>query len=221
MSTSNEEIMLRPYPKVIFFYPTFLASLVLWLIQFIIGPESPNFVLGYFWIGIFFINVFVIAFDFSSTKFFVLILIIVIIVVLMIFLLPNLDLFGGVIGGDPFNLGLTANFYLTMTLIFGFILAIVVINAQFNYWKLERNEIYHKSGIFSSAERYPVQNLRIKKSIPDVFEFLFLRAGQIILIPGSREDAIVLPTILNINNKEDKIDKLLSHVSVEPDELDA
>ncbi|TXT64093.1 MAG: conserved membrane protein of unknown function [Promethearchaeota archaeon] len=219
MSTEAEEVHLRSYPKIIFFYPTFLASLVLWLIQLIIGA-TPNPILGYFWIGIFFINVFVIAFDFSSTKFFILILIIVIVAVLLVFLLPNLDIFGGTGGGDPFNLGLTANFYLTMTIIFGFVLAIVIINAQFNYWKVERNEIYHKSGIFSSAERYPVQSLRIKKSIPDVFEFLFLRAGRLVLMPGRQEEVITLPTVLNINNKTDRIDHLLSHISVEPDEID-
>lgn len=216
-TTANEEILLRSYPKVIFFYPTFLASLILWVIQLIIG--SPNFVLGYFWVGIFFINMFVIAFDFSSTKFFVLILIIVIVAVLMVFLLPNLNI-GGVFPEDPFNLGLTANFYLTMTIIFGFILGIVLISTRFDYWKVERNEIYHKSGIFSSAERYPVQSLRIKKSIPDVFEFLFLRAGKIVLMPGEREEIITLPTVLNINNKSEQIDHLLSHISVEPDELD-
>jgi len=217
MSQANEEVHLRSYPKVIFFYPTFLTSLVLWLIQFFLG--SPNFILGYFWVGIFFINVFVIAFDFSSTKFFVLILIIVIAIIITVFLIvPNLPVGGG--GGGTFNIGLTAEFYLIMTIIFGFILLIIVINAQFNYWKVERNEIYHKSGIFSSAERYPVQSLRIKKSIPDVFEFLFLRAGQIVLMPGGREEVISLPTVLNINNKADRIDQLLSHVSVEPDELD-
>ncbi|MFO7797065.1 MAG: hypothetical protein ACQERB_13680 [Promethearchaeati archaeon] len=218
MSQTDEVIILRGYPKIIFFYPTFLTSLVLWVIQYFL-PGEPNYILGYFWVGIFFINVFVIAFDFSSTKFFVLILIIVISIIVTIFLiLPNVNLGGGGGGGGLFNVGLTAEFYLTMTIIFGFVLLIVVINAQFDYWKVERNEIYHKSGIFSSAERYPVQALRIKKSIPDVFEFLFLRAGKITLLPGGREEVITLTTVLNVNNKADRIDHLLSHVSVDEQE---
>jgi hypothetical protein len=108
-----------------------------------------------------------------------------------------------------------------MTLIIGFILAIIIINARFNYWKIERNEIYHKSGIFSAADRYPVETLRIRKEITDVFEFLILRAGSITLLPGRSEEVIHLPTVLNVNNKAEKIDKLLSHISVEPDEIDS
>ncbi|MBD3197694.1 MAG: hypothetical protein GF317_21760 [Candidatus Lokiarchaeota archaeon] len=215
--TKSEEVFLRSYPKVIFFWPLFLTSLVLWIIQLFMPAPEP--VLGYFWVGMFFVNLFVIAFDFSSTKFFVLILIIVVGLLIVIFLvLPEIELSG--IGGTTFNLALTQEFYLTMTLIFGLVLGIVIINAQFNYWKVERNEIYHKSGIFSSADRYPVQSLRIKKSIPDVFEFLFLRAGSMVLMPGRADEVIQLPTVLNVNKRSEEIDRLLSHVSVEPDELD-
>lgn len=219
---TQKKIKIRSYPKIIFFYPLFITSLVLWIIQMFIdvGGVSPHPFLGYFWIGMFFINSFVIAFDFSSAKFFVLILLIIIAIVAVIFLFiafPNLSL-----GAIPtLNFELTAEFYLAITIILGFILAIVVINAQFNYWELEQNEMYHKSGIFSSAERYPTEKLRLKKAIPDVFEFLFLRAGSLTLIPGSREDAIHLNTVLNINNRIDQIDRMLSYVSVEPDEVDS
>ncbi|MBN1214866.1 MAG: hypothetical protein JXA99_05420 [Candidatus Lokiarchaeota archaeon] len=211
-----DEVYLRNYPKVIFFWPVFFTSFILWIIQWVIG-DIPNNILGYFWAAMFFINIFVVAFDFSSTKFFILVLVIVIaLVIIIIWLLPNIEIHPGV----EFNLGLTWQFYLTMTLMLGLPLGMVVLNAYFSYYKVERNEIYHKSGIFSSAERFPVSNLRIKKSIPDVFEFLFLRAGSMVLIPGRSEDVINLPTVLNINKKAKRIDDLLSHVSVEPDEVD-
>ncbi len=213
--TKGEAVFLRNYPKVIFFYPVFLTSLVLWIIQFVIG-DDPNYILGYVWTAVFFTNIFVVAFDFSSTKFFILILLIVIVLVAMIFLiLPNVDLGGS---GDPFNIGITAEFYFIMTIILGLVLGIVVLNARFNYWKIEQNEIYHKSGIITSAERYPAGNLRIRKTITDVFEFLFLRAGSITLLPGKTDEVIVLPTVLNINKKADRIDKLLSYISVDEDE---
>jgi hypothetical protein len=189
----------------------------MWIIQ--LFSSKPIAFLGYFWVAMFFINCFVIAFDFSSAKFFVLILLIIIAAVVVISLfvfVPDLqipDLAG-------FNFGLTAEFYLGITIILGFILAIVVINAQFNYYELEQNELYHKKGIFSSAERYPTEKLRLKKAIPDVFEFLFLRAGTLTLIPESRDDAIHLTTVLNINNKIEQIDQMLSYVSVEPDQID-
>ena len=72
------EIFLRSYSKVIFFWPLTVTSLVLMLIQLVADdPAAENIsVLGSIWFIVFFINIFVTAFDFSSTKFFLLILII-------------------------------------------------------------------------------------------------------------------------------------------------
>ncbi|MBY9015060.1 MAG: hypothetical protein KGD68_05140 [Candidatus Lokiarchaeota archaeon] len=209
------EIYLRSYPKVIFFWPMTLVSFVLWLLQMLV--PTPVAWYGIFWLIVFFINMFIVAFDFNSTKFFVLILVAVVVIILLVFLVP--DMFAG-LGGGTFNPGLTAEFYLVITLIMVLILGLVFIGSRFDYWKIERNEIYHKSGVFSSAERIPTKSLRIKKDIPDVFEFFILRAGSITLMPG-HGDVINLPTVLNINKKQKQIDYLLSHVSIEPDELDA
>jgi len=208
------EIFLRTYPKVIFFWPMALVSFILWILQLIY--PSPVAVFGSVWLIVFFINMFIVAFDFNSTKFFLLILVSVVIILLLVFLVP--DMFS-TIPGDAFNPGLTREFYLVMTIIMALILGLVVLSSRFDYWKIERNEMYHKSGIFSSAERVPTKSLRIKKEIPDVFEFFILRAGSITLLPG-HGDVIHLPTVLNINKKQKQIDYLLSHVSIEPDELD-
>jgi len=107
-----------------------------------------------------------------------------------------------------------------MTLILAFILGIILISTRFEYYKIEMNEIYHKTGIFSSAERFPVKSLRFKKEIPDVFEFFLLRAGKFTIMPGQADEVMILPTVLNVNKKEKQLDWLLSHVSVEPDEID-
>jgi hypothetical protein len=215
------EIFLRSYPKVIFYWPLLLTSLILWLIQAIVYDKSENNLsaLGYVWFIVFFVNIFVTAFDFSSTKFFVLILAIVIILLVVVFLvLPNFTVASADI--DVF-LGLPWQFYMVMSIILAFILGIVVLSARFDYFKIERNEIYHKKGIFSSADRYPVKSLRFRKEIPDVFEFFLLRAGKITIMPGQADEVMILPTVLNINKKEKQLDWLLSHVSVEPDEIDA
>ena len=110
---------------------------------------------------------------------------------------------------------------MVMTLILAFILGIVVISTRFEYYKIERNEIIHKSGIFSSAERFPVKSLRFKKEIPDVFEFFMLRSGRMTIMPGKADEVMILNTVLNINKREKQLDWLLSHVSVEPDEIDS
>ncbi|MHA1987080.1 MAG: hypothetical protein ACW98D_10610 [Promethearchaeota archaeon] len=210
------EIYIRSYPKIIFFWPLLITSFILWLIQLFSPDVIP--ILGTVWFIVFFINIFVTAFDFSSTKFFVLILAIVIILLLVVFLvLPN---FAISLNLGAINLSLSTQFYLAMTLILLFILGIVVISTRFEYYKIERNEIIHKTGIFSSAERFPVKSLRFKKEIPDVFEFFLLRAGKMTIDPGHSDEVMVLPTVLNINKIEKNLDWLLSHVSVEPDEID-
>ena len=209
------EIYLRSYPKVIFFWPIALVSFVLWLLQ-MLYPE-PIALFGNIWLIVFFVNLFIVAFDFSSTKFFVLVLVVIIVVILLVFLVPGI--FAPTTEGT-FNPMLYAQFYLVVTIMMAFILGLVILGSRFDYWKIERNEIYHKSGIFSSAERMPTKSLRILKEIPDVFEFFILRAGSITLMPG-HGDVIKLPTVLNINKKQRQIDYLLSHVSIEPDELDA
>ncbi len=209
------EIFIRSYPKIIFFWPLLITSFILWMIQAFIDPSS---LLGYIWFIVFFVNIFVTAFDFSSTKFFVLILAIIIIILVVVFLVfPNFDLN---ITGFELNIGLPWEFYMLMTIILVLILGIVIISTRFEYFKIERNEIIHKAGIFSSAERFPVKSLRFKKEIPDVFEFFMLRAGKLTLMPGKADEVMILNTVLNINKKEKQLDWLLSHVSVEPDEID-
>ncbi|MFX0041325.1 MAG: hypothetical protein ACFE8L_00295 [Candidatus Hodarchaeota archaeon] len=211
------EIYLRSYPKIIFFWPLLVVSFFWWIIQ--LFSDEPVGWLGTVWMIVFFTNLFITAFDFSSTKFFVLILVVVIgLLLVAFFVLPNLAV--DIDFGD-FNLGLTEGFYLVTTIILALILGFVMLSARFDYWKLERNEIYHKSGIFSSAERFPVKSLRLKKEIPDVFEYFLLRAGSMTLLPGRADEVIYLPTVLNIKKKEEQIDWLLSHVSVEPDEIDS
>ncbi len=209
------EVYLRSYPKVIFLWPLLLVSFVLWILQ--LFQPTPLALYGNIWLIVLFSNLFIMAFDFSSAKFFVLIMVVVVVLLLVFFLvLPNVSLPTPV---GEFNLELTSNFYLVITLVLVFILGMVVISARFDYWKIERNEIYHKKGIFSSAERMPTKSLRILKEIPDVFEFFVLRAGSITLMPG-HGDVVHLNTVLNISKKQEQIDVLLSYVSVEPDELD-
>ncbi len=211
-----DSVILRTYPKIIFLYPLLFASLILWIIQAVMG--NPVAGLGYFWIAVLFCNLFVMAFDFSSTKFFVLVLGVVVAALLIVFLvIPNVAL-PSVSATTEFNIGLTANFYMIMTIMLAIILGLVIISNYFDYWKVEHNEIYHKKGVFSAAERYPAQGLRIKKEIPDIFEFIALRSGSIKLFLG-REETIILDTIPNINKKANQIDYLLSNLKVEIDSV--
>ncbi|MFW9943213.1 MAG: hypothetical protein ACFFFT_19405 [Candidatus Thorarchaeota archaeon] len=213
----GEIIYLRTYSKAIFLFPLFITNIILWILQYALGTAGkPVPWLGFIWTLIFFINLLTIAFDISSTKFLIIILIFVIASLLIIFLIlpPILHVFYEKVERVEFNIGMNEDFYLVMTLILGIILLITVITPRFNYWKLERNELYHKKGIFVEADRYPTRGLRYKKQIPDIFEFFILGAGSITLLLG--KDIIEhLNTIPRINHKANKMDSLLSELEVE------
>ena len=59
-----EVIYLRNYSKAIFFFPLFIANIILWILQYFLG-ESGNPVpwLGFIWTLVFFINLLTIAFS--------------------------------------------------------------------------------------------------------------------------------------------------------------
>lgn len=217
---SKNVIYLRNYSKAIFLYPLFFTSIILWIIEAFLGePGKPLAGLGFIWTLVFFINILAISFDFSSVKLVIIALIIVICILLVVFLvLPlSLSMIFEEFQNFEFNIGMTVEFYMIMTIILGVVLAFTLIGVRFDYWRLERNEIYHRRGIFVKAERYPTRGLRIKKEIPDLIEYFLLRAGTITLIYGENNIAH-LSTILNISKKSNKIDKLLSEMEVEFEE---
>ncbi len=208
----KDEIVLRSFPKAIFFSPLFVISIIFWIIQAFLPDLNPW--LGTIWLIIFFSNFFVTSLDFPSAKFLIIILGILIVVLLLIFLglFPSLKQVG--ILGENLHLGLPPEFYMIMTIILGLILGLVVLTSRFDYYRIERNEIIHKKGIFSTnIERFPVRGLRIKKDIPDLFEYLTFRAGSLTLIIA-KGSVVHLNTVLNINKKVERIDFLLSHLHV-------
>jgi len=87
------------------------------------------------------------------------------------------------------------------------------LEAQFHYWKIEKNEIYYKSGLLANTKRYPTANFRYEKEIADIFEYLTLRAGKFILIP-EQGTVITMDTVLNVNKKAKELDRLLSQIRV-------
>ena len=219
----GEVIYLRSYSKVIFLFPLFFTTIVLWIIQYFFSVSgAPVPWLGFVWTVVLFVNLLTMAFDMSSTKFFVIILIIAVLIVLSIFLsLPAIiNTFFQNLVVVEFNIGMNVDFYFVMTVVIGILLLIALIAPRFNYWRLERNELYHRKGIFVEAERFPTKGLRLKKKIPDVLEFFFLGAGSLTLLLGNDETEH-LSTILRIDHKSRRIDALLSEIEVElePDKL--
>ncbi len=212
-TTNNklESVILRNYPKVVFFYPLFVLSVVLWIFELNSPEELPW--IGFIWMVVFFINLFTIAFDVSSTKFFIFLLIVIVVALILIFaifpyyVLPNFSIVES-------SIKMSAEFYLAIIIILIIVFLTALISARFDYWKIERNEAYHKKGIFTTAERYPVKGLRILKKLPDIFELGLLGAGSITLNFGNNQ-IFHLNSILMVNKKSRRLDKLLSELEID------
>jgi hypothetical protein len=97
-----------------------------------------------------------------------------------------------------------------MTVIYVF----VFIDTRFDYWEVMPNEIIHHHGVLGNVNRFPAPQLKLEKEITDVFEFLLLRSGRLLIHPSTERRAIVLENVPNINRREDEIQALLRVLDV-------
>lgn len=197
-------VVIRPLPKIVFLYPTALASLVCFLGQGLGGSQHT-------WGLVFFItlalNLPVVAFDFSRVTFVVLVLVVVLFAVLQ-WLTPLFSFIGGL------EIGATQQFYGWFCILMAVIYLIVFIQTRFNYWELTHNELLHHHGVLGDVERYPAPGLRITKEVNDVFEFILLGAGRLVIQPPVEPRAIILHSIVRVNHVENRMKALLATLQV-------
>lgn len=224
LDETEKRILLVPYPKIIFLYPTFIISLVnaIWLCFVPAIAETGDItstgqVLSFFFLGVLAANLLVIGFDFPRAT------------SLSLFLAGVAILLGGFLISvyKPAILGsigtfiaslkpvANATFYWCFSGVLGLIYIAVVFSVRFDYWEVRHNELLHHHGVLSDLKRYAAPNLRIDKEINDVFEYLLLRSGRLILHPSNEKKAIVLDNVLFINSKEERLTKLLGAIKVE------
>ncbi len=212
---TEDRLIIRSYSKAIFLIPTLIVSVLGWIFQVIF--HKPLLIFELIWLCLFFFNMFVVCFDFNSSKFVFLILIgIILFVLLYIFVFPLI--FNPNFFRDDFalSLGFTSHFYIIITAIISLFLLIAVLTAIFDYYIIEKNELYHRKGLFTLTERWSLINLRFSKEVVDVFEYMIFRAGTLKFYP-TKTDVIILPTVLNINKKEAHLNHLLSSMKVTAD----
>jgi hypothetical protein len=99
--------------------------------------------------------------------------------------------------------------------IVGVIFAVSFITLSFDYWEVRPNELLHHHGFLSNLERFSAPNLRIDKEINDLFEYMLLHSGRLILQPSNERRAIILDNIPFIKFKEQQITKLLGALKVD------
>jgi hypothetical protein len=107
-----------------------------------------------------------------------------------------------------------AAFYFLIAGVLAFMFALIYVTRWLDFWEILPNEILHHHGPLSDLERYPTLNLKFDKEIPDVFEYLFLGAGKLVLHVSDERKSIVLDNVLFINSKEEALKRLMSRLEV-------
>lgn len=222
-SDLDKPIYLISYPKIILLYPTFFMAIIAGIMARIYPEESRVAgTLGWVFMWVFTLNIVVLAFDFprttSLTLFFLLVAAGLGISLLSIY---NPDLLPGFFAVlKQVNPHANATFYFMFGGIFGIIYIFVFVLIRFDYWELRSNELLHHHGFLSSLERYPAANLRVTKEVDDVFEYILLGSGRLVIQPANVPRAFVLDNVPFITSKEARITRTLGalHVHVRADQ---
>ena len=179
--------------------------------------ESGASVLGWVFLIVLTLNLIVLSFDFprttSLTIFFIGIAVILACMLIVVYQ-PGLFPWLAKIM-TPIKPAANAVFYYVFTMALGAIYVAVLLNRRFDYWEVRPNELLHHHGFLSDLERLPAPNLRIDKEINDVFEFLLLGSGRLILHPSNEPRAIVLENVMFISRKEQAITRMLGIMQVQ------
>jgi hypothetical protein len=220
-------IYLVSYPKIVFLYPTFFAALVAGTYMAFAGEMPPtdepngsrhtSELVATAFLVIAGINLVVLSFDFPRTTSLTLFFFGVAVVTLLMLLFRNKpDLLPGVYTAlSHLRPWANSQFYFIFAGILGLIYAIVLVNVQFDYWEVRPNELLHHHGILSNKKRFPAPSLRVDKEINDIFEYMLLRSGRLILHPANEPRAIVLENIFFINHKEEQLRQMLGALQVQ------
>jgi hypothetical protein len=178
---------------------------------------TPQNLLGVLFLGILGFNLIVMGIDFPRFTVVAVLLVILLVVFILMWIGAyfNYDLMrpARVLFGSIYTVA-NSGFYYMVSLIIAINFAIIYATLWLDYWEILPNEILHHHGPLSDLERYPTMNLKFDKEIPDVFEFLFLGAGRLVLHVTEERKAIVLDNVLFINSKEIALKRLMSRMEV-------
>lgn len=231
-------VFLIPYPKIVFLYPTYLASIAatiyMWIAKpYMIDPNRVEIVngviekavliptpaaqiVGFGFLLLLSLNLIVLAFDFPrTTSLTVFFFLVALGVGLWMLFSTNPDLLP-VVGQyvEAIKPVANATFYGMFAVFLTLLYVGVFISVRFDYWEVRPNELLHHHGVLSDLKRYSSPNLRIEKEINDIFEYFLLGAGRLILHPKNESRSIVLDNVFFINAKERKITRILSALQV-------
>jgi hypothetical protein len=215
----HTRIILVGHPKIVFLYPTFFMALAAgFYTLFTKNPAGRGeHVVSLIFLAIMGFNFVVIAFDFPRTTSLTILFAVLAVAIGLWFFFTEFPDWWPWIHKILASVHPAAN--ATFFFLFAAILALlylgVLINVRFDYWEVRQNELLHHHGIWSNQERFAAPNLRIDKEINDLFEYLLLGSGRLVLHPSEERRAIVLDNVFFVDRKEAALTKMLGALQVE------
>ncbi len=211
---SKEKVIIRQYPKAVFFYPTFLVSLFTMI--FINAGFPSNGITGAIFCIAFGFNFLVVAIEFTKNLFINMIIGFTTMIFCGLWLRGIYpDLFGRLLALiTNVELTMSDDFYSFMTFIFAATFIFIIIEARFEYCEITSNELIVHSGLFADVKRYPSPSLRYEQSINDVFESMLLRSGRLKLFISGEKEPFILDNVPFIKRKFAALDDILSRTEV-------
>ncbi len=216
-----KSVIVRPYPKIVFLYPTMLFSLIAGFVMMSELGRSGNWpaAIALCFMGIFALNLLTIAFEFNRFSSIAIVLALFAVFLSLILINQQWPKLFEALGNFYEYLKPTANhhFYFMVFAIHLLIYIGVFIVSRFDYWEFRHNEILHKHGFLGDVKRYPAPGTQVTKEITDILEYMLLLSGRLVIFPPGADRPIVLDNVVRINAVEERVMKLLSSLSVTVD----
>ncbi|TNF26237.1 MAG: hypothetical protein EP329_21590 [Deltaproteobacteria bacterium] len=195
-------VVIRPYPKVVFFYMTWIASLVCAIAS---SGGAPDWA-GVTWMSAFLFNLLVISFDFNEERTLIVVLALVAGILALLYTNALGDVGSFISGLRP---TMDATFYWMIFGAFSVVFLFAWLQSRFDYWVIEPNEVIHRYGIFPKMKRFSTESLRWDKQVPDILERILLASGTIILTTPQETHPIVIQHVIGIGNVDERIAAIL------------
>ncbi|MEM7203799.1 MAG: hypothetical protein AAF628_26280 [Planctomycetota bacterium] len=217
VSAPQNSLIIRPWPKVVYFYPTLIAATLFWLISALssTGGTEGLASLGNIFMLVFGLNLLVFAFDFSRIKTITIVIGAIAVVLGIGWANTQWGWFEGIktLFGQ-IDIRMNTQYYGFISALLAATLLTVFINTRFNYYEINHRELLHHHGYLGDITRIPTAGLLVHKEIYDLLEYVLLRSGRLIFYPQGKREAIVIDNVLNVNRVENHIKDLLSVVAV-------
>lgn len=210
----KERIIIRTFPKIVFLYPTMILAFLCAIFMEAGVGEASNWGLAFLCVLTF--NLIVLAFDFPRTASLTLVFSIAAIVLGVILINQRVEFLPKVADWTgALNPQANETFYWLIGIVLAVIFIIVwFLHRYVDYWEVLSNELIHHHGILGGIQRLPAPGIKLDKEITDVFEYLLLRSGRLVIHPPGEAKAIVLDNVPNINRVEDGVKAILGVTEV-------